>query len=72
MSKSLARVRTALDRAGLAVEILEMEDSTRTAEEAAQAAGLRLAVLFDEADQGLASLAGLFTPVRAVVERTFK
>lgn len=40
--------------------------------QAAQAAGLRLAVLFDEADQGLASLAGLFTPVRAVVERTFK
>ena len=39
MSKSLARVRTALDRAGLAVEILEMEDSTRTAEEAARAAG---------------------------------
>lgn len=39
MSKSLARVRAALDGAGVAVEILEMADSTRTAVEAAQAAG---------------------------------
>ncbi|WEF23969.1 YbaK/EbsC family protein [Paracoccus sp. S3-43] len=39
MSKSLARVRAALDGAGVAVEILEMADSTRTAAEAAQAAG---------------------------------
>lgn len=42
MSKSLARVRTALDGAGVAVEILEMADSTRTAVEAAQAAGCQV------------------------------
>lgn len=39
MSKSLARVRTALDRAGLSAEILEMSDGTRTAADAARAAG---------------------------------
>lgn len=39
MSKSVARVRAALDAAGVAVEILEMSDSTRTAEDAARAAG---------------------------------
>ena len=39
MSKSLARVRAALDAAGVAAEILEMADSTRTAEDAARAAG---------------------------------
>nr|WP_225540559.1 HAD family hydrolase [Xanthomonas sp. XNM01] len=38
--------------------------------QAAQAAGVRLAVLFDNADQGLASLAGLFTPVLAVEKGT--
>lgn len=42
MSKSLARVRAALDGAGVAVEILEMADSTRTAAEAAQAAGCQV------------------------------
>jgi prolyl-tRNA editing enzyme YbaK/EbsC (Cys-tRNA(Pro) deacylase) len=42
MSKSLKRVRHALEQAGLAVDILEMSDSTRTAEEAAQAAGCAL------------------------------
>ena len=39
MSKSLERVRRALDEAGVATEILEMDQSTRTAEEAAKAAG---------------------------------
>ncbi|WP_295043650.1 YbaK/EbsC family protein [uncultured Paracoccus sp.] len=42
MSKSLARVRAALDGAGVAVDILEMADSTRTAAEAAEAAGCHL------------------------------
>lgn len=39
MSKSLARVKAALDAAGEAAEVLEMTDSTRTAEDAARAAG---------------------------------
>lgn len=39
MSKSLARVRAALNAAGLKAEILEMADGTRTAEDAARAAG---------------------------------
>lgn len=39
MSKSLARVRAALDAAGVSVEIRAMDDSTRTAQDAAQAAG---------------------------------
>lgn len=39
MSKSVARVRAALDVAGVSVEILEMADSIRTAEDAAKAAG---------------------------------
>ena len=39
MSKSLTRVRTALEDAGLAVDIREMADSTRTAEDAARAVG---------------------------------
>lgn len=42
MSKSLARVRRALEEAGLPAEIVEMPDSTRTAEEAAAAAGCGL------------------------------
>ncbi len=42
MSKSLARVRTALKDAGLAVDLREMEASTRTAEEAAAAVGCAL------------------------------
>ena len=36
---------------------------------AAQAAGVRLAVLFDNADQGLAPLAGLFTRLQVVEKR---
>lgn len=39
MSKSLERVRGALEKAGVAADILEMDQSTRTAEEAATAAG---------------------------------
>lgn len=39
MSKSVARVRAALNRAGLSVDILERADSTRTAADAARAAG---------------------------------
>lgn len=42
MSKSLKRVKAALEAAGEAVEILEMPDSTRTAEEAARAARCQL------------------------------
>ena len=39
MSKSVKRVRAALEAAGLATEILEMSEGTRTAEDAARAAG---------------------------------
>ncbi|MDI3335819.1 YbaK/EbsC family protein [Defluviimonas aestuarii] len=42
MSKSLKRVRTALDAAGVPAEILEMPGETRTAEQAAAAAGCAL------------------------------
>lgn len=42
MSKSLKRVARALEDAGVAVEILEMAEGTRTAEEAARAAGCAL------------------------------
>ncbi|WP_439140546.1 YbaK/EbsC family protein, partial [Roseicyclus sp.] len=39
MSKSLKRVEDALRAAGLATEVVEMADGTRTAEDAARAAG---------------------------------
>ncbi|NRP12096.1 hypothetical protein XMM379_002019 [Aliiroseovarius sp. xm-m-379] len=42
MSKSLKRVRAALETHGIAVEIKEMAESTRTAQEAAAAAGCAL------------------------------
>lgn len=42
MSKSLKRVRAALERANLAVEIVEMAEGTRTAEQAAMAAGCHI------------------------------
>lgn len=42
MSKSLKRVRGALEAAGLSAEILEMDESTRTAEDAARAAGCEI------------------------------
>ena len=57
MSKSLARVRAALETAGIAAEIREMPDSTRTAPEAAAAAGCALdqivkSILFRGAQSG--------------------
>ena len=42
MSKSLKRVRATLGAAGLAVEIVEMSEGTRTAEDAAKAAGCHI------------------------------
>lgn len=42
MSKSLKRVERALEAAGVAVEVLEMAEGTRTADEAARAAGCAL------------------------------
>ena len=42
MSKSLARVRAALDAAGVAFDLREMTAETRTAEQAAAAAGCAL------------------------------
>ncbi len=42
MSKSLKRVRAALEGGGVAAEILEMAEGTRTAVEAAKAAGCEL------------------------------
>lgn len=42
MSKSLKRVQRALQEAGIAAEVLEMAEGTRTAEEAARAAGCAL------------------------------
>ena len=42
MSKSLNRVKRALEEAGVAAEVLEMAEGTRTAEEAARAAGCAL------------------------------
>lgn len=42
MSKSLKRVARALEEAGLAADILKMPDLTRTAEQAASAAGCAL------------------------------
>lgn len=42
MSKSLKRVRAALESAGLAVDIVEMNEGTRTAEDAARAAGCHI------------------------------
>ncbi|ABD55364.1 YbaK/prolyl-tRNA synthetase associated protein [Jannaschia sp. CCS1] len=42
VSKSLKRVRRALEEAGVAVDVLEMADGTRTAADAAQAAGCHL------------------------------
>lgn len=42
MSKSLNRVKAALQAAGIAAEVLEMAEGTRTAEDAARAAGCAL------------------------------
>ena len=61
MSKSLKRVRRALDEAGMAAEILEMGDSTRTAADAAAAAGCEIdqiakSIIFRGEDSGVAIL----------------
>ncbi|WP_224815020.1 YbaK/EbsC family protein [Hasllibacter sp. MH4015] len=42
MSKSLKRVRRALEEAGIAADVVEMADGTRTAAEAARAAGCEI------------------------------
>ncbi|MEI4486330.1 YbaK/EbsC family protein [Frigidibacter sp. MR17.14] len=57
MSKSLKRVETALEAAGLAVEILEFPESTRTAQQAADAAGCEIdqiakSIIFRGQDSG--------------------
>ena len=57
MSKSLARVTTALADAGLAVEVLEMSGETRTAQQAADQAGCALdqiakSILFEGTTSG--------------------
>jgi prolyl-tRNA editing enzyme YbaK/EbsC (Cys-tRNA(Pro) deacylase) len=57
MSKSLARVTTALQAAGLTITPLEMSSETRTAQEAATAAGVALdqivkSILFAGANSG--------------------
>ncbi|SIS76034.1 YbaK/EbsC family protein [Paracoccus saliphilus] len=57
MSKSLARVKAALEAAGEPVEVLEMGESTRTAAEAAAAAGCELdqiakSIIFRGEDSG--------------------
>lgn len=57
MSKSLARVEAALEAAGEPVEVLEMGESTRTAAEAAAAAGCELdqiakSIIFRGEDSG--------------------
>ncbi len=61
MSKSLKRVRAALEKHGIAAEILEMGDSTRTAAEAAAAAGCDIdqiikSIIFRGAESGEAIL----------------
>lgn len=61
MSKSLRRVETALQKAGLPTRIVEMPASTRTAPEAAAAAGCALdqivkSILFEGAQTGRLSL----------------
>ncbi len=65
MSKSLKRVRAALEEAGVAVEIVEMSEGTRTAAEAAAAAGCEIdqiakSIIFAGAESG-----GLFLFITA-------
>lgn len=57
MSKSLARVRNALDAAGVRADIREMDGSTRSAEDAAASVGCALdqivkSILFSGTDSG--------------------
>lgn len=61
MSKSLKRVAAALDAAGLMAEIREMPEETRTAQQAADAAGCLLdqilkSIIFRGEDSGTAIL----------------
>lgn len=61
MSKSLKRVVRALEEAGLAADVMDMEGSTRTAAEAADQAGCDIdqickSVIFRGEDSGLALL----------------
>ncbi|MBI1492078.1 YbaK/EbsC family protein [Halocynthiibacter styelae] len=65
MSKSLKRVRAALEDAGVVVEIVEMSEGTRTAAEAAAAAGCEIdqiakSIIFAGAESG-----GLFLFITA-------
>lgn len=57
MSKSLKRVQAALEEAGLQADIREMQDSTRTAEDAARAVGCEVdqiakSIIFRGEDSG--------------------
>lgn len=61
MSKSLKRVKRALEEAGLTADVLEMDGSTRTAAEAAEQAGCEIdqickSVIFRAEDSGEAVL----------------
>ncbi len=61
MSKSLKRVRAALEAADLAVEIVEMAEGTHTAQQAAMAAGCHIdqimkSMIFRNEDDGRAIL----------------
>lgn len=61
MSKSLARVRGALDDSGVSAQVLEMDGETRTAEQAAQQAGCALdqivkSIVFGGTDSGAVRL----------------
>lgn len=57
MSKSLKRVKAALEVAGVTVEVKEMSDGTRTAEDAARAVGCKVdqiakSIIFRGEDSG--------------------
>ncbi|AHM05009.1 Peptidyl-dipeptidase dcp [Roseibacterium elongatum DSM 19469] len=61
MSKSLKRVKQALEAAGIGAEIVEMAEGTRTAAEAARAAGCEIdqiakSIIFRAEDHGTAVL----------------
>lgn len=61
MSKSLKRVKAALDAAGITTQIMEMDGLTKTAQQAADAAGCHLdqiakSVIFRGVDSGQAVL----------------
>ena len=61
MSKSLKRVKRALEEGGISVEVLEMADGSRTAEDAARAAGCEIdqiakSIIFRAEDHGTAVL----------------